>query len=94
MAAEGELLVIDHDKKYVKSIFDDTTENKIDKDLDNIMKNENVLKEYIPESFKIDKDYDKERRSITKNIEGYSAIKYNVQTVYTMTKYKQNLAHL
>ena len=47
MAAEGELLVIDHDKKYVKSIFDDTTENKIDKDLDNIMKNENVLKKYV-----------------------------------------------
>jgi hypothetical protein len=87
------LLVIDHEKKYCKSIFEDTTENKLERDLENILKDENVQKEFSPESFQISADSDKEGRPIFKQIEGFPAQKYNVQTVYTMTKYKQNLVH-
>jgi hypothetical protein len=35
--------MIDHDRKSVASIFEETVENKVYKDLDNILKDENVL---------------------------------------------------
>ena len=50
---EGDLLLIDHDRKSVNSIFEDTVENKVHRDLDNILKDENILKKYKPEQFKI-----------------------------------------
>ena len=34
---EGELLLVNHDSKRVSSIFEDTAESKIDRDLDAIM---------------------------------------------------------
>ena len=54
----GELLLVDHERKRVQSIFEETVENKIGRDLDNIMKDENILKKYKPEHFKIDIDKD------------------------------------
>ena len=54
----GELLLIDHDRKSVNSIFEDTVENKLERDIENILKDENVLKKYKPEMFKIEKDKD------------------------------------
>jgi hypothetical protein len=50
---EGDLLLIDHDRKSVNSIFEDTAENKVYRDLDNILRDENILKKYKPEQFKI-----------------------------------------
>jgi len=35
--SEGELLIVDHDTGRVASIFEDATNAKIDRDLDNIM---------------------------------------------------------
>jgi len=51
--------VIDHDKKYCKSIFEDTSDNKLERNLDNILNDENVLKEFTPESFHIVAENDK-----------------------------------
>jgi hypothetical protein len=54
----GELLLIDHDRKSVNSIFEETVENKVHKDLENILKDENILKKYKREHFKIEKEKD------------------------------------
>lgn len=55
---EGELLLIDHDRKHVASIFEDTVNNKLDRKIDNILKDDDTLKKYQPEFFKIEKDLD------------------------------------
>lgn len=57
-ANAGELLLIDHDRKTVNSIFEETVETKLQKDLENILKDDNILKKYKPEQFKIEKDKD------------------------------------
>ncbi len=67
----GELLLVDHERKTVQSIFEETVENKLERDLDNIMKDENILKKYKPEHFKIDMDKDNQGRPIEKKIEGF-----------------------
>ena len=63
-------------------------ENKLERDLDNIMRDENILKKYKPEHFKIDLDKDGQGRPVEKKIEGFVTHKYTVHSVYTMTKYK------
>jgi hypothetical protein len=45
--------LVDKDRKTVSSIFTDTTENRVERDLENYLKDDNVLKKYKPESFKI-----------------------------------------
>jgi hypothetical protein len=55
----------------VQSIFEETVENKLERDLDNIMKDENVLKKYKPEHFKIDLDKDNYGKPVEKKIEGF-----------------------
>lgn len=85
---EGDLLLIDHDRKTVNSIFEDTAENKVHRDLDNILKDENILKKYKPEQFKITQDQSYGKPIVMK-FESYKAHKYTLNTVYTMTKYKQ-----
>lgn len=85
---EGDLLLIDHDRKSVNSIFEDTAENKVYRDLDNILRDENILKKYKPEQFKITQDQSN-GKPIQKKFESYNAHKYTLNTVYTMTKYKQ-----
>jgi hypothetical protein len=51
-------LLIDHDRKSVNSIFEETVENKVYKDLDNILKDDNILKKYKREHLKIEKEKD------------------------------------
>lgn len=81
-------MLVDHDRKTVQSIFEETVENKLEKDLDNIMKDEKILKKYKPEHFKINMDKDSYGKPVEKKIEGFVTQKYTVTTVYTMTKYK------
>ena len=37
---EGELLVVDHDRKTVTSIFEESVEARVERDIDNIMRDE------------------------------------------------------
>ena len=90
----GELLLIDHDRKFVRNIFEDSTENTIERDLDAILKDDKVLKKYKPEHFKMTREHDRDQRAIQKKFESYTAEKYSIQTVYTMTKYKRDLLSL
>ena len=39
---EGELLVVDPEKNTVTSIFEDATLNRVERDLENILKDEHV----------------------------------------------------
>jgi len=84
----GQLLLVDHERKAVRSIFEETVENKLERDLDSIMKDENILKKYRPEHFKIDLEKNGQGKPIEKKIEGFMTQKYSVNSVYTMTKYK------
>ena len=87
-------MLVDHERKTVQSIFEETVENKLERDLDNIMKDENILKKYKPEHLKIEQDKDGYGRPLEKKIEGFVTQKYTFHSVYTMTKYKQNLISL
>ena len=57
--SEGELLLVDHVQSRVTSIFEDTTNAKIDKDLDNIMNGQDIQKKYRAEKVKIEPETDK-----------------------------------
>lgn len=50
-ANAGELLVVDHDRNTVTSIFEDATLNRVERDLDNIMQDEHVQKDFKTERF-------------------------------------------
>ena len=93
-ANSGELLIVDHDRRTVRNIFEDLTENKVELDLESILKDDNVLKKYKPEQFKIVKETDRLSKPIEKKFESYTAAKYKITTVYTMTKYKRDLLSL
>ena len=58
-ASEGELLIVDHDAGRVTSIFEDATNIKIEKDLDNIMRDEDIQKKYRAEKVKIEPECDR-----------------------------------
>lgn len=47
----GELLVVDHIKNTVTSIFEDATLNRVERDLENIMSDEHLQKEFKTERF-------------------------------------------
>lgn len=66
-------MLIDHDRKSVNSIFEETVENKVYKDLDNILKDDNILKKYKREHFKIEKEKDSQGRPVEKKFESYLA---------------------
>ena len=57
--SEGELLLVDHVQHRVTSIFEDTTNAKIDRDLDNIMNDQDIQKKYRAEKVKIEPETDK-----------------------------------
>jgi hypothetical protein len=65
---EGELLVVDHDKNMVTSIFEDATLNRVERDLENILKDEHVQKEFKTETFRLEKELDKNRLPIYQEI--------------------------
>ena len=73
---EGELFVVDHDSKSVQNLFNDIAYAKIDKDLEDILHEQQYQKLYKAEKFKIDAECDKKGQIIQKTIEGYSAEKY------------------
>ena len=56
---EGELLVVDHERKTVTSIFEDAVESRVERDLDNIMRDENYQKKFKAEKFKIEPEIDR-----------------------------------
>jgi hypothetical protein len=86
---EGELLMIDHDKKQVCSIFEDAMASaKLQRDIDNIIDGEHVQKHYKLESFKIEPDKQRNGKPNFATIEGYQAEKYKAQTIYEMIKFK------
>ena len=51
--SEGELLLVEHDSNRVSSIFEDSTNARIDRDLDNIMADEDIKKKYRAERVRI-----------------------------------------
>ena len=57
--SEGELLLVDHEQNRVSSIFEDTTSAKIERDLDNIMNDQDIQKKYRAEKVKIEPETDK-----------------------------------
>lgn len=50
---QGELLVVDHDKNTVTSIFEDATLNRVERDLENIIRDEHIQKEFKTETFRL-----------------------------------------
>lgn len=57
--SEGELLLVDHEQNRVSSIFEDTTSAKIERDLDNIMNDQDIQKKYRAEKVKIEPETDR-----------------------------------
>ena len=47
----GELLVVDHERNTVTSIFEESTLNRVERDLDSIMSDEHVQKDFKTERF-------------------------------------------
>ena len=92
--SEGELLLVDHVQNRVTSIFEDTTNAKIDRDLDNIMNDQDIQKKYRAEKVKIEPETDKKGKIITNQVDDFTVQKYSVNSVYTMTKFKLNNKHV
>lgn len=67
-ANAGELLVVDHDRNTVTSIFEDATLNRVERDLDNIMQDEHVQKDFKTERFKLEQETDKAGNAISQVI--------------------------
>ena len=63
--SEGELLLVEHDSGRVVSIFEDSTSAKIERDLENIMKDQDIQKKYRAEKIKIEPECDKKGHIIT-----------------------------
>lgn len=92
--SEGELLLVDHDQGRVRSIFEDATSAKIEKDLDNIMADQDIQKKYRAEKVKIEPECDRKGNIITQVLGDFSVQKYSVSSTYTMTKFKLNNRHV
>lgn len=88
---EGELYVVDHESKSVSNIFNDIAYNKIEKDLEEILSDQQYQKLYKADKFKIEAETDKKGEIRNKQIEGFKAEKHILKTQFTMTKYKINL---
>ena len=56
---EGEMYIVDHDMKSVQSIFSDIAQAKIDKDMEDILNDQQYQKLYKAEKFKISPEIDK-----------------------------------
>ena len=51
--------MVDHERKTVTSIFEDAVESRVERDLDNIMRDENYQKKFKAEKFKIEPEIDR-----------------------------------
>mmetsp|Transcript_17676 Transcript_17676/g.16921 ORF Transcript_17676/g.16921 Transcript_17676/m.16921 type:complete len:119 (+) Transcript_17676:487-843(+) len=87
----GEMFIVDHDMKSVQSVFNDIAQAKIDKDIEDIMNEQQYQKLFKAEKFKISPELDKRGEPIEKQIEGYMGEKFQVKTTFQMTKYKINM---
>jgi hypothetical protein len=92
--SEGELLLVDHDSGRVASIFEDATNAKIERDLDNIMMDQDIQKKYRAEKLKIEPECDRKGKVITQLLDEFTVVKYSINTTYTMTKFKLNTKHV
>ena len=88
---EGELFVVDHETKSVSNIFNDIAYAKIEKDLEDIMSDQQYQKLYKADKFKMEPELDKKGEIRSKPIEGFKAEKYLLKTQFTMTKFKINV---
>ena len=70
--SRGELLIVDHDQGRVTSIFEDATNAKIEKDLDNIMVDQDIQKKYRAEKVKIEPECDRKGQIITQQLGGFN----------------------
>lgn len=91
---EGELLVCDHDRKTVTSMFEDSVQARVERDLDNIMRDENYQKKFKAEKFKIEPEIDRRGQIVTEEIDDFTVEKHSVVTIYTMTKFKLNIKNV
>lgn len=82
--------MVDHEKNRVSSIFEDATLNRVERDLENILQDEHVQKQFNTERFQLELDRDRNGNKINQTIQSFVADKYKVVTIYTMTKFKLN----
>ncbi len=82
---------MDHDSKSVSNIFNDIANAKIEKDLEDILTDQQYQKLYKADKFKIEPETDKKGEIRTKLIEGFKAEKHNLKTQFTMTKFRINM---
>lgn len=61
----GELLVVDQDRNTVTSIFEDATLNRMERDLDNILQDEHVQKEFKTEQFALEQDRNRQGQVVS-----------------------------
>lgn len=81
---EGELLLIDHDRRTINSIFEDTTDIKLQKELESLNKTNHVQKKFKPVNFKLSKEHDKRHEPICKEFDdSFIGEKYSVNTTYS-----------
>ena len=87
---DGELYVVDHDSKNVSNIFNDVAYAKVEKDLEDILNDQQYQKLYKADKFKIEAELDKKGETRTKMLEGFKAEKHNLKIQFTMTKFRIN----
>lgn len=72
--------MVDHESKSVSNIFNDIATTKIEKDLEEILNDQQYQKLYKAEKFKIDPEIDKRGEIRTKVIEGFKSEKHVLKT--------------
>lgn len=73
----------------MKSLFSDIGQDKLDRELNDIINEDREQKQYKAEKFKIEPQMSKgDIRQ--KKIEGYNSYKYSVKTTFATTHYKVN----
>ena len=86
--------MVDHDRKTVTSIFEESVEARVERDIDAIMRDESYQKKFKAEKFKIEPELDKRGQIVTQEIEDFIVEKHSVLTTYTMTKFKLNIKNV
>jgi hypothetical protein len=85
------LYIVDHESKSVSNIFNDLAYAKVEKDLEEIMSDQQYQKLFKADKFEIEPEVDKKGEIRQKLIEGFRSEKHNLKTQFTMTKYRINL---
>jgi hypothetical protein len=85
---------VDHDLKSVSNIFNNVVYAKLDKDLEDIMSDTQYQKLFKADKFVMEPELKKNGEILNKQIEGFTAEKYNLKTTFTMTKYKINVSEV